>query len=189
MTGTHDSTLTWGTASPGQNVTIVPSGTTVLTIAVTPAAGGLAYVPMQGLCGPGYITVNATVRFVSADGGFNETWQKTLLSNDGHSAIFYQDLQRTPVAGSFAVTYTGTNPGTSTQNTLTAIFNDLGASGSVQFATSETSSGGAGASSGSVIGGGGIIVKAASWVPRGDGDGGPEGDSEPDALPEGQATD
>lgn len=182
VSGTRFATLTWGT-SPDPSVTVYPTGTTTLTIDVTPMDGAITYSQADGgLCGPGTLTIPATVHFVTADGGFNETWQESLSSFDGQSLTFSHDLQRTPPAGSFRVTSTGTQTGLSTETTLTATFDQRGAHGDVQYVTSMMFS--TGPNSG---GGGGLIVHAASWVP-GVGDTGAEsgssdaGDAGSDAM-------
>jgi hypothetical protein len=162
VSGTQFATLTWGTATTEQQVSVTPAGTTLLAIDVTPMPGGITFTKSGGaLCGPGVLNIAATVRFVTSDGGFNETWQENLFSYDGQSLTFYHDLQRTPPTGSFRVTYTGTTKWDSIENQLTATFSDRGARGGVQFTTSMSFS--TGPNSG---GGGGLIVQAASWVPR-----------------------
>jgi hypothetical protein len=140
---------------------VYPTGTTTLAIDVTPMVGGISYAGAHGaLCAPGSLIIPATVHLVTADGGFNETWQESLSSNDGQSLTFYQDLQKAPPAGSFRVTYTGSETWTSTETILTATFDAQGARGNVQYATEGMLS--AAPNSG---GGGGLIVHAASWVP------------------------
>jgi hypothetical protein len=140
---------------------VYPTGTTTLTIDVTPIDGAITYSQADGgLCAPGALTVPATVHFVTTDGGFKETWQESLFSFDGQSLTFSHDLQRTPPTGSFRVTSTGTQASVSTETTLTATFNEQGARGDVQYVTSMMFS--TGPNSG---GGGGLIVHAASWVP------------------------
>jgi hypothetical protein len=147
----------------------------MLTIDVTPMAGAITYSQADGgLCGPGTLTIPATVHFVTGDGGFDETWQESLSSFDGQSLTFYHDLQRTPPTGSFHVTPMGTQTQVSTETTLTATFDGRGARGDVQYVTSTMFS--TGPNSG---GGGGLIVHAASWVPA-IGDAGAESGS-PDA--------
>jgi hypothetical protein len=160
--GTRTATLTWGTATPEQQVTVYPAGTTTLTIDVTPKPGGVAFVQPEGgpLCGPGTLTVEADVRFRTADGGFDETWHGTLFSNDGQSLTLNEDLGQTPVSGSFRVTYTGSQAWSSTETLLTATFGAQGARGDVLYTTEMMFS--TGPNSG---GGGGLIVHAASWVP------------------------
>lgn len=154
-------TLTWGTPSAGQDVTVTPAGTTTLTIDVTPMVNGITYSQPGGqLCGPGSLSVPAVVHFVTADGGFDETWQTTLRSMDGRTLTFYEDLQSMPPAGTFRVRYTGTQKWDSTDTLLTANFGADGARGDVQYTTEVTVA--TGPNSGS---GGGLIVHAASWVP------------------------
>ena len=160
VSGTRFATLTWGT-SPDPSVTVYPTGTTTLTIDVTAMDGAITYSQADGgLCGRGTLTIPATVHFVTADGGFNETWQESLSSFDGQSLTFSHDLQRTPPTGTFRVTSTANHTSVSTETTLTATFSEQGARGDVQYVTSMMFS--TGPNSG---GGGGLIIHAASWVP------------------------
>jgi hypothetical protein len=154
-------TLTWGTPSAGQDVTVTPAGTTTLTIDVTPKVNAITYLQPGGqLCGPATLSVPALVHFVTADGGFDETWQTTLRSNDGHTLTFYEDLQSMSPTGTFRVTYTGGQKWDSTETLLTANFGSDGARGNVQYFTEMTVA--TGPNSGAA---GGLVVQAASWVP------------------------
>ena len=192
--GTQFATLTWGTPPPNTQVSVTPSGTTILTIEITPTPGGITYTSetaqgadsgFGGICLPGTLTIAATVHLATADGGFNETWQENLFSNDGQSLIFTQDLQKTPPMGTFRVTYTGTQHWDSTQTTLTATFDARGARGDVRYTTVMTFSL-AGAEGGGIGGGGsGLFVQAASWVPLPTPDGGAEGGAMADARVDG----
>jgi hypothetical protein len=155
-------TLTWGTPGAGQDVTVSPAGTTTLTIDVTPMVSGITYWRPGGqLCGQASLAIPAAVHFVTADGGFDETWQTTLRSTDGQTLEFDEDLQGMPLAGTFHVTYTGTQKWDSMDTMLTTRFGADGARGDVQYFTEMTVA--TGPNSGS---GGGLVVKAASWVPQ-----------------------
>jgi hypothetical protein len=155
-------TLSWGTPSAGQDVRVTPTGTTTLKIDVTPMVSEITYWRQVGeFCQPGNLSIPAIVHFVTADGGFNETWQTTLLTTDGQTLSLGEDLQRVPPAGTFRVTYTGTQKWDSTETTLTTTFGAEGARGDVQYFTEMTFA--TGPNSG---GGGGLVVQAASWVPR-----------------------
>jgi hypothetical protein len=158
VSGTRFATLKWGT-SPDPSFAVYPTGSTTLAIDVTPMSGSITDTHADGGLCPGTLAIAATVHFVTADGGFDETWQESLFSSDGQSLTFYQDLQRTPLVGSFRVTNMGTPVG-STEASLTATFDERGARGEVQYVTSTMFS--TGPNSG---GGGGLIIHAASWVP------------------------
>jgi hypothetical protein len=183
--GTHLATLTWGLGTPGQDVTVTPTGTTTLTIDVTPMAGGVTLSEPEGglLCGPGTLAIAASVRFTTADDGFDETWQTSLFSSDGQSLEFTEDLEKNPPTGTFRVVYTGTQTWTSTSTLLTATFDDRGARGNVQYATEEMFSTGPNGG-----GGGGLIVQAATWAPLasdgGSESGAAEAAGQPDAQPD-----
>jgi hypothetical protein len=145
---------------------------------------GITYTGPSGggaLCAPGTLSIPATVHFVTADGGFDETWEESLWSNDGTSLTFTHMLGNTHLVGSFRVAYTGTIMWSSTETVLTATFNSEGASGTIQYATEAQSSAGPNS-----VSGGGLIVKAASWVPEVS-DGGSAG--APDATVDGPVAD
>jgi hypothetical protein len=160
VSGTHLATLTW--AGGVQDVTVTPPpGTTALTIDVTPMTDPIFYDQSSGtLCAPGALTIPATVRFVTADGGFNETWQVSLSSNDGKSLTFTRDLLATPPTGTFRVTYTGSMVGNENQDRLTATFDAAGANGNVQFVNELVSTSGPDMGSG-----GGLVFNPAIWAP------------------------
>jgi hypothetical protein len=169
--GTHLATLTWG-PTPSSEFSVSPTGTTALTVTVTTMdsrwtitdAGG-------GLCAPGTIEVPATVSFVTADGGFNETWAVSLAAAlTDESMYFSEPLDLTSgVAGSFAgslrIMDNDAEMWTSAGATAFVTFSDAGVSGNVTYETSfmgSTTTGGAG---GSIAAGGGAIYTAARWVP------------------------
>jgi len=167
--GTHVASLTWGTPTPQPDFVVHPTGTTRLTIDVAAMDGGIQFQPevmLDGggaglaLCGPGSFTIAATVHLVTDDRGFDETWQESLVSSDGQSASFTRDLQQTPPAGSFGVSYTGTQTWNSTSVPLTATFNASGTRGDVYYDAQFMSS--TGPNSG---GGGGVHMQVAAWVP------------------------
>jgi hypothetical protein len=170
VAGTHVASLTWGTPTAQPDFVVHPTGTTRLTIDVSPMDGGVQFLPEVmtdggsgglALCGPGSFTIAATVHLVTDDLGFNETWQESLVSEDGQSASFTRDLQQDPPAGSFSVTYTGTQTWNSTSLPLAATFSASGTRGDVYYDGQFMSF--TGPNSG---GGGGVHMQVAAWVPE-----------------------
>jgi hypothetical protein len=170
VAGTHVASLTWGTPSSQPDFVVHPTGTTRLTIDVTAMDGGIQFVPEitldgggvgRSLCGPGSFTIAATVHLVTDDRGFDETWQESIVSNDGQSATFTRDLQQTPPTGNFSVSYTGTQTWDSTSLPLTATFTASGTRGDVYYDAQFMSS--TGPNSGV---GGGVHMQVAGWIPE-----------------------
>jgi hypothetical protein len=133
-------------STPGAQPDFVvhPTGTTRLTIDVAPMDGGIqfqtesladgGYENGVGVgCAPGLLTIAATVRAVTDDRGFDETWQESLVSSDGQSASFTRDLQQMPPAGTFTVSYVGMQTPTSISLPLTATFDASGTGGGVDY--------------------------------------------------------
>lgn len=185
VAGTHIASLTWGTPTAQPDFVVHPTRTTRLTIDVAPMDGGVQFQPEVmtdggggglALCGPGSFTIAATVHLVTDDHGFDETWQESVVSSDGQSASFTRDLQQTPPAGSFGVSYTGTQTWDSTSLPLTAMFTAFGTRGDVYYDAQFMSS--TGPNSGV---GGGVHMQVAAWVPEGP-DGGLDAAEAGDAL-------
>jgi hypothetical protein len=170
VAGTHVASLTWGTPTAQPDFVVHPTGTTRLTIDVTAMDGGIQFQPEialdgggggRSLCGPGSFTIATTVHLVTDDQGFNETWQESFVSNDGQSASFTRDLRQTPPAGSFSVSYTGTQMWDSISLPLTAAFAASGTRGDVYYDGQFMSSTGPNTGVG-----GGVHMQVAAWVPE-----------------------